>query len=301
MLLLFCFQQRLLICCSWMLKINNYILIQIKNLIINSSIRSTQRFCTYIKFYEKIQLFDIWRLRQNIIIWSINNNNQWVCSQTIQEHNNRINCLIINNNEDLFISGSDDKTIKFWIKKNQWICLQTITDHQSEVYSLSLNEQQNQVISCGVDNLILIIEYSELNRNWIVIQKINVDCYGIRLCFIDDNLFTFKPYNGNLMYVYEKNSVSKQFTKTKDIIVNQGNDYNILFPQQYIKQKQLLVNRHNEYVNFIRKRENGEFKLEQSIEFNTNLIFGSLSDDGDYFITWDESSKEIQIRKYTEE
>ncbi|CAD8195668.1 unnamed protein product [Paramecium octaurelia] len=237
----------------------------------------------------------------NISIWSINNNNSWVCSQTIKGHKYCINCLIVNNNEDLFISCSDDKTIKFWVKQNEWICSQTITDHQSYVYSLSLNDQQNQVISCGYDKLILIIEYSEQNRNWIPIQKINVDCRGYRLCFINNTLFTFQPSDDDSMHVYEMNSLSKQFTKTKDIIVNQGSDHTILFPQQYIKSKQLLLNKHHKYINIIQMTQNGQFILEQSIHFGTTSIFGSLSDDGDYLITWDFSLKEILIRKYTEQ
>ncbi|CAD8118427.1 unnamed protein product [Paramecium primaurelia] len=103
------------------------------------------------------------------------------------------------------------------------------------------------------------------------------------------------------MQVYEMNNVSKSFNKTKDVIVNEGNDYYIFFPQQYINSKQLLVNRHDKYVEFIRKTENGQFEIQQSIQFNTKCIFGSLSDEGDYLITWDDSSKEIQIRKYRQE
>ncbi|CAD8214520.1 unnamed protein product [Paramecium pentaurelia] len=237
----------------------------------------------------------------SIVIWSRNNNYQWNSSQTINGHSSYINCLILNKNEDLIISSSGDKTIKFWIKQNEWNCQQTITDHTSSVYQISLNDQQDKVISCGSDNKILVIEYSEQSKRWIVIQNINVDCYGYRLCFINNNLFTFQPCNGNLMHVYEMNSVSKQFTKTKDITVNQGNDSSSLFPQQFIKQKQILVNKHDKYVNFIRKTEKDEFKVEQSIQFNTNTLFGQLSDDGEYFITWDDQSEEIQIRKYREE
>ncbi|CAD8115343.1 unnamed protein product [Paramecium primaurelia] len=237
----------------------------------------------------------------SILIWQYNNNNSWICSQTINGHSDWISCIILNNNEDLFISSSDDTTIKFWVKKNEWICQQTITDHSSYVYQLSLNEQQNQVISCGNDRLILVIEQLEPNKNWIVKQKIQVNCIGYRLCFINNNLFTFQPINGNLMYVYEMNSVSKQFTKSKDITINQGSECCQLFPQQLIKQKQLVVNKHCEYVHLIRFTENAEFKVEQSIQFGTNYIFGSLSDDGQYLITWDKTSYQIQIRKFKEQ
>ncbi|CAD8101530.1 unnamed protein product [Paramecium primaurelia] len=236
----------------------------------------------------------------SIMIWSYNNN-QWNCSQKINGHTNWIQCLIMNNNEDLFISSSNDKCIKFWIKQQEWICQQTINNHTSSVYQLSLNEQQNQVISCGYDKQILIIEYSEYQKKWIILQTIKVDCYGSRICFIDDNLFTFQPCDGNLMYVYEMDSGNKQFTKTKDITVNQGDDFYALFPQQYIKQKQLLVVKHGYYINLIRKTQNNQFKVEQSIQFGEKLIYGQMSDNGDYLIIWDRSSEEIQIRKCIEQ
>ncbi|CAD8085717.1 unnamed protein product [Paramecium primaurelia] len=237
----------------------------------------------------------------SILIWQYNNNS-WICSQTIKGHSQYIRCIILNNNEDLFISSSDDKTIKFWVKtKKEWICQQTISDHYSQVYQLSLNEQQNQVISCGNDGFILVIEQLEPNKNWIVKQKIQVDCYGYRLCFINNNIFTFQPENGNLMYVYEMNNVNRQFTKSKDITLNQGNEGCWLFPQQFNKQKQLVVNKHDKYVHLIRFTENAEFKVEQSIQFGKNNIFGQLSDNGEYLITWDQASYEIQIRRFQEQ
>ncbi|CAD8214466.1 unnamed protein product [Paramecium octaurelia] len=218
----------------------------------------------------------------SIVIWSRYNSNQWNSSQIIKGHSNYIHCLILNINEDLFISSSGDKTIKFWIIQNEWICQQTITDHTSYVCQLSLNEQQDKLISCGGDKTILVFEYSEQNKRWIVIQNIKVDQHGYRLCFINNDQFTFQPYNGNLMDVYE----SKQFTITKHITINQGPDSWHLFPQQFFNQKQILVNKHEKCINLIRKTENNEFKLEQSIQFNNNCLFGQLSDDGQYLYAY---------------
>ncbi|CAD8149834.1 unnamed protein product [Paramecium octaurelia] len=233
-----------------------------------------------------------------ILIWSSDNNNQWIQSQTLKQHNGRINCLIMNNNEDTIISSSNDQTIKFWMKQSEWICQQTITDHKHFVLQLSLNEKQNKVISCGWDQLILVIEYSEQNKQWMVIQTIQVDCQGSRLCFINDNLFAFQPKKSNLMYIYEMNNGSKQFTQTKKLTVNQGDDDYVLFPLQYINSKQLLVSKHHKYINLLRKTDNDdEFKVEQSIQFNSQMLFGQMSDDGEYLITWDNASKEIQIRR----
>ncbi|CAD8162586.1 unnamed protein product [Paramecium octaurelia] len=231
-----------------------------------------------------------------ILIWPSNNNNEWICSQTLQ-HNGQINCLIINNNEDIIISSSNDKTIKFWTKQNEWICQQTIRDYQSCVYQLSLNEKQNKVISYGYDKLILVIENSQQYKQWMVIQKIQVDCFGIRLCFINDNLFTFQPYKGNQMYIYEMNTVCKQFAQTQHVTVNEGEEGYALFSQQYIKSKQLLVSKHDKYINFIKMTDDNHFKVEQTIQFGSNMLFGYMSDDGEYLIIWNNLSKEISIRK----
>ncbi|CAD8129733.1 unnamed protein product [Paramecium sonneborni] len=237
----------------------------------------------------------------SIVIWQSNNNSQWNPLETIKIHNDYISCLILDNWENFFVSCSYDTTIKFWIKQNQWICQQTIPDHTSKVYQISINDQQDKVISCGKDNEIFVIEYSQQSKIWMLIQKIKVDCYGKRLCFINNNLFTFQPCNSNLMHVYEMNKVSREFAKTQNITINQGKDNFSFFPQQFIKQKQILVNKHSKYVYFLRKTEKDGFKVEQSIPFKTDELFGQLSDDGEYFISWDISSKVIQIRKYMEE
>ncbi|CAD8194484.1 unnamed protein product [Paramecium pentaurelia] len=234
---------------------------------------------------------------KQIIIWKRNQNNSWISQQKLNGHTSYIRCLIINNNEDLIVSGSYDNTIKFWQKQNEWICSQTITDHNDGVYGLSLNEQQNRVISCGNDQFILVIE--EQNKQWIVIQKITVETRGFRLCYIDNNTFTFQPNGKEYMHVFEMNSTNKQYTKTKDIPVKGSSDH-YFFPQQYIKSKCILVNKNASNVNLIRKKQNGEFIIEQSIDFGTGTIFGYMTDDGQYLITWDYQTKEYQIRKYQE-
>ncbi|CAD8211291.1 unnamed protein product [Paramecium pentaurelia] len=233
-----------------------------------------------LKFMNKSNRFISGSVDQLIIIWSINESHQWICQQKLDGNNGIIFCLVLNYNEDMIISGSSDSTIKFWMKQNQWLCQQTIKDHTNDVYGLSLNQQQHKVISCGFDNQILIIEQSQYYSIWIVIEKIEVETHGIRICFINDNLFTFQPYGIEQMHVYEINNTNRQYSKIKDIIVK-GEYDQVFFPQQYIKQKCLLVN-------------------EQLVEFGDLYIFGCMSDDGQYLITWDSSSNEIQIRKYNE-
>ncbi|CAD8190940.1 unnamed protein product [Paramecium pentaurelia] len=239
-----------------------------------------------------------------IIIWKRNQNNQWICQQKLNGHTNAIFCLVLNNNEDLIASGGQDNTINLWQKQNEWFCSQTIKDHTKRVLGLSFNEEQNRLISCGQDYCILIIEQSEQNKQWNVIQKIKVKNYqGVRLCFIDNNTFTLLyPWGRDYMHVFELNTSNKQYSNTKDIPLKIKSGFeNTQFPQQYIKSKCIIVNKNASNVNLIRKQQNGEFTIEQSIQFEKYQIFGYMTDDGQYLITWDAQSKEYQIRKYQEQ
>ncbi|CAD8197250.1 unnamed protein product [Paramecium pentaurelia] len=238
---------------------------------------------------------------QQIIIWQMVKQNKWKCQQKLNGHTNAIFCLLLNYSDDLIISGGLDNTIKFWMKQNRWVCYQNLTDHTHTVYSLSLNEEQNKLISCSYDQYILIIEYSKLNKQWSVTQKIKVNQFGQRLCFINDQQFAFQPFCKDYLQIYEMDRYTNQYKNIKQIAVKCGTcrDDN-LFPQQYLKSKCLLVSKNGMYINLIRKKENGDFILEQSIQFGTQSSFGKLTDDGEYLITWESELKEMQIRKYQE-
>ncbi|CAD8123120.1 unnamed protein product [Paramecium sonneborni] len=166
-----------------------------------------------------------------IFIWSINSNNQWIFSQALKEHSIQINCLIMNYNEDLIISSSSDLLLSFGLSK-----MNGSFNKQSQIIKI-LNEECNKVISCGWDQFLLIIEYQKCCKKWIVIQNIKIDCQGYRICFINNNLFAFQPNQGNLMHIYDINSLSKKLNKTKLIPINQGDDDYGQFPLQIQNQK----------------------------------------------------------------
>ncbi|CAD8157800.1 unnamed protein product [Paramecium pentaurelia] len=237
----------------------------------------------------------------SIIIWARNENNSWFCYQKLLGHKSYIQCLALNNNEDIIASGGNDNTIIFWQKQNQWLCSQTIIGHKQCVFGLSFNEQKNRLISCGQDCLILVIEQSEQNKQWIIIQTIESETCGVRLNFIDDNTFTLNPWGEEEMYIFQMNSVHKKYMYKKVIKGKGGFSDSPQFPQQYIKSKCILLNKNGSNVSILRRQQNGEFTIEQSIEFQTHYIFGCMTDDGQYLITWDFKSKEYQIRKYQEQ
>ncbi|CAD8205161.1 unnamed protein product [Paramecium octaurelia] len=257
-----------------------------------------QNFIITLNFMKKQNQFISGDVGGLIITWSMNQNSQWIFQQQLKEHSKCINCLVINNNEDLMISGSEDNKIKFWQKQNQWLCSQTITDHTDQLLAISLNDEQNRVITSGRDKLILIIQRTSQDSKWNVIQKISVEEFGRRLCFINDNVFAFQPNCQEQMDVYEMSSTNKQYSKTKQIAVICSQSCQYWFPLQYIKQKCLLVNKNGQYVNLIRKNQNADFITQQTIDFGHDYLFGQMSEDGNYLITWDYKSKQIQIRNY---
>ncbi|CAD8214847.1 unnamed protein product [Paramecium octaurelia] len=241
-----------------------------------------------LNFMKKQNQFISGSYDSSIIIWQLNQNNQWVSQYILNGHSSTIACLIINDNEDLIVSGSYDKTIKFWMKKNEWSCYQT------SFYLCIWFE----VVSCGNDKLLLITEQQGRNKEWIVIQKITVEQIAYRVCFIDNNMFTLSQHEQEQISIFEMNSINQQFTKTTDINVKCGSDNNCLFAQQYINSKCMVVSKNGQYVNLIRKTLDGHLVTQQSIHFNTCSLFGGMSDNGEYLITWDNKSNQIQIRTY---
>ncbi|CAD8126706.1 unnamed protein product [Paramecium sonneborni] len=234
---------------------------------------------------------------QSIIIWAIDSNNQWFCKQRLNDHTERITCLIIVNNDDLLISSSWDKSIKFYNKTDQWDILQTVTEHTEQVWSISLNPSQNKLITCGNDRTILVLEQKNKQINWIVVQRINLEVRGYRICFINENTFAFQPWISKLMNIYQFDENTNLFQKKKDVKVSSGNSCDYLSPLLYISNQSLIVNKNGFHINFIRKYQEEDYLTELSIPFDTNYIYLSISRDGQYLATWDNLTQQIQIRK----
>ncbi|CAD8118875.1 unnamed protein product [Paramecium sonneborni] len=250
---------------------------------------------------------------KSVRFWSINLLAKPKFIQKLNAHQNGILCLIINKKENLIITGSRDTTIKFWKRflqnENQylfWSQQQIIMNHSHNVYDLSLNQNEDKLISCSEDKKILVLSYQE--KQWKIYQIITVQNFGYRLCFINNKLFTFQPRLGLTMHVYEMNQ-NKKYEHSFEIDVKGGNqECRIFFPQQYINQKNILINKNGFHINIIKviitkeeiKKQKVYFKVEQSINYfkdSTGLIFGQLSEDGNYLITWDDKTKELQLRQ----
>ncbi|CAD8071333.1 unnamed protein product [Paramecium sonneborni] len=259
-------------------------------------------YCVY--HMKKTKEFISGSCDKTIIIFQQGDDQQWNLKQQLEEHQGGVNCLVVNKDEDTIISGSDDTLIKIWTKDNDyWTCHQTIIGHQHYISCISLNETENQIISCSKHPQILIHQQEINSKVWVLLQTINVSTWGRRLCFINDAIFTFQPERKEQLHVYEFNSKNNQFQLTKTIPVEIGTcrikkrGCFWFFPQQFIKEKQILVNKNECSVNLILVNQDGQFITKQSIDYFTSGVFGRMTDDGQFLITWDDISRKLQIRQ----
>ncbi|CAD8130445.1 unnamed protein product [Paramecium sonneborni] len=141
---------------------------------------------------------------------------------------------------------------------------QILPDRVKGVKIMRINTKQS-----NCDMMIFLIQKEIQNLEWIVIQKITVEKYGYRVCFIGNNMFIFSPYATEQISIFEMNNINKQFTKTRDITVKCGPNEQRLFPQQYVQSECILLSKNDEYVNLIRKNKMESFQLNNL--FNSKL------------------------------
>ncbi|CAD8074279.1 unnamed protein product [Paramecium primaurelia] len=236
---------------------------------------------------------------KTIIIWQINEKKQWVCLQILQRHTDSIRCIISNSHEDLIISCGDDSTIQFWNKDLQWNWQQRLLGHRNKVESISLNDQSTKLISCAyMDYTILVSERVQQDQEWIIIQTIKVDNWGQSLCFMNDILFSFQPSRSETLFIYELDKETNTFKKIKEVRIKSGYQSDSVFPLQFIKQNSMILNKTGYFINLVKFKQNGDFINGQSIKYQTQYIQGALTNDGQYLVTWDEETKELQVREY---
>ncbi|CAD8090419.1 unnamed protein product [Paramecium sonneborni] len=260
-------------------------------------------------------------------IWSSNLLASIKFIQKLRGHKSSINCLLLNSEEDIVITGSNDYTIRSWKQKNeQWSSSQIIFCHNSFVYGLSINKQGNKLISCSRDCTIVVNEFSNSNQIWTVSQIIQVDKLGYIIGFICDSVFVYQPIKMNLTQAAELNSVGndslyiyqldheKKYIKKKQLLVfGDGELCESKFSFQYCSSNNLLLIKNGSQINLVKVIKNNKidnecledlynFQLNQVISFDPTYckgkIYGTMSSDGQYIIISNYSQKIIEIREY---
>ncbi|CAD8119439.1 unnamed protein product [Paramecium sonneborni] len=265
---------------------------KLKNLIQLDKHSSDIKAITFISFNQfvsgdsKGQLY-FWK-------YEINWNNYF---EILNEHTDQINQIISSQISDQIITCSYDKTIKVFgklISTNKWVCQQTLLNHNSIVNAISLNSTETMLISCSSDKKLLVFKKTQI---FICIQTINVEDQIYRLTFIKEQSFCIQIQSGYQLHFYDLDKQKQIFQQTSAVEIQNQKSCSQGFPLIFQKDRSLIVSKHGTYINIINKMNNGDYRTEQSINFDTMYLYGTLSSDGIFLVTWDYKTKQFQVRK----
>ncbi|CAD8112983.1 unnamed protein product [Paramecium primaurelia] len=247
---------------------------------------------TFLSFVRNSQYF-MSCCDQQIKFWSINGINNQKFITKVYENERHYSCFAISDKNQLVVAGIENR-IQFLYEDNQWKVYQYIENHNDRIYNLSFNESENILISFGGDYKISIMQ--KFNQFWKIIQIINVDGFGNQATFIGDNTFIFHPWCSKYMFQYILKQKNNQIfcLSNKIQMDGEGNLCNLCF-SQYIMQKRLLIKQDMNSILIFQFIENQELQFQQSLIFQSIQIQASMSNDGKYLITWDGSSRNIQV------
>ncbi|CAK92785.1 unnamed protein product (macronuclear) [Paramecium tetraurelia] len=250
-----------------------------------------------------------------IIIWQ-EQNLKWHTQQYLiaEMDKSPIKCLVIHPQEDLIICGSQ-KYIQFWYKnlhtlqgalqnnQQEWICE---TKKNSDTQGLSINQNGDTLISCSFTNEIRVFKGSN-RQEWIEIKKMDTNYYGLRLCFITNDVMAFQERESRPHDKLNFYSLNSQDGQGEGIIEVKGgqNSCNSLFPLIYVPSKQLIIDKNGYFINIIRieKAPSQKYQIKQIqyIGLNKEYIYGTASDDGNLLIFWNEEQYQVQVRRYIDQ
>ncbi|CAD8092488.1 unnamed protein product [Paramecium primaurelia] len=241
-----------------------------------------------------------------IIIWD-ESDHQWniqTCLK-IEQDISQVKSLVIHPEEDLIICGSQ-QTIQFWFQnldtepnkiQNEWICKPF---ENRDTFGLSINQKGDKLVSCNTGQEILVLEGSNTTE-WKVMEKISTNAYGLRLCFITNDIIAFQERGSRPHEHLQFYSLNSKEKLTQSNVKGGYQACNSLFPLSYVPSKQLIIDRNGYSVNVVRiKQVNSqqfESELVQYFEFKSEYIYGTVSKDGNILIIWNDKLEVIQFRR----
>ncbi|CAD8174749.1 unnamed protein product [Paramecium pentaurelia] len=130
---------------------------------------------------------------------------------------------------------------------------------------------------------------------YIHLQIINLQ---LKVSFITENSFIgiTGDQGINMIYLFELIEGIYQEIQHKSIqLMNNDQDYDeYFFPIIYNKQRNLIFVRHKSQIYLIKNINDGNFKIVDQLNCNTLDIYGTITDNGQYFVFWD-----IKINGYS--
>jgi pleiotropic regulator 1 len=77
----------------------------------------------------------------------------WKLKRVISGHNGWVRCIAIDPMNKFFVTGSSDRTIKFWDLADGSLKI-TLTGHINAVRGLAISDRHPYLFSCGEDKMV---------------------------------------------------------------------------------------------------------------------------------------------------
>ncbi|CAD8117232.1 unnamed protein product [Paramecium primaurelia] len=239
-----------------------------------------------------------------LLCWIQINQKEWKSSQSYQQHTNCIDCLILNQSENQLVSGGRDNSIKIWkidLVNNQLTYFYSLDKHKNQINSLCLNQNEDTLFCCG-DYKQIIIWKQDSEQKWEFGYEVtqSIQEFGYRLCFINEDQFIFVTGNQvskDCISTFELKNQKYQENLEKELRLNKNDqqpDLN-LFPICYDKKKNLMIVKHKQCVYLIKISNEGQLKIISQIKYQSNDIFGALTNDAKYIVTWDNEGQKYNV------
>ncbi|CAD8138388.1 unnamed protein product [Paramecium pentaurelia] len=209
----------------------------------------------------------------NVKIWQFKNG-QLYNSQLLQGHNQQIFCLACSKNNNMFVSGGADMSIRIWeeINYKNWQTTQILKGHTGYIYSIIINKSDDQIISSSCDNTILV--WGKKQNKWECIQNIDVHQNSVYQLSFNQSFTQFSScsYDRNLI-IWSLNKESEW--KKQQIIKHQSQSFRACF----IQDNQIVLQQNsNRYIEIYTRNQANLFVNTQTIELQyLNVDLSSFS------------------------
>ncbi|CAD8105299.1 unnamed protein product [Paramecium primaurelia] len=234
-----------------------------------------------------------------IICWQQMDQKDWKCSQPFQQHNHYVHCLMLNQQEDQLISGGHDKQIKVWnvdFIKNELKFQFSLDNHSNSIDSFSFNSSETVLVSCGYSHF--IIWEKGVQGKWEFKYKKDVSEDGLKIHFINDQQFLWVTLGQNVddIFVFEiQNGVFQQnINKTIKLTKNDECEDDLHFPIIHNKAQNIILVRHKHHIYLISEQNDGTFKTMASLNCENHEIYGTMTNNGQYLVFWDNKYEKYQ-------
>ncbi|CAD8211679.1 unnamed protein product [Paramecium pentaurelia] len=202
-------------------------------------------------------------------------------TQQLTEHKEYVRCLYFMKKALQFVSGCNHNLIIIWSgdDKRHWYCDQILNRHTDYIKGgLIMNIKEDLIIS-GRDDLTIRF-WIKQNNLWKLQKTLMVQMI---------------PQEEEILHIYELDKLTHQFIKSKSIKIKSDDNRCDFFPQQFNKEKQILLHKNGRTINIIKIIDYLEFIPVQYIQNFDNYLYGAMTNDEQYQVTWDYQDKEIKI------